>query len=350
MGHQISGPYPWEGFEYPPATVAWNRRDVLLFANSIGCTTSSGLHFLYENHALFSPFPTYPTVLTFKHTHASTIPFQQHFDTYVNAPIPGVPRLDSTRVVDGGRSLRILNQIPATSEGRRFEVRTRVLGVWDKGKGNGTVVELQHRIWELKERDGRLWEEVEYCRMSETAFYLGQGGWGGPRAPPNPPTSRSAAFPNSPPAMTLTHYIPSTAHLLYRLNGDYNPLHASTTTGVTVGFEGAIMHGLYSWNVTSSLILEKLSNAMPGHLREFEAQFTSPVRPGEKLEIQVWVEKGRLGERTERGGWREIRFLVKTCEKGKKNPGVICLSNGRAVMKITGSAIGSAPCELKSSM
>jgi hypothetical protein len=37
---------PGAGFEYPAKEVSWLKRDVLLFANSIGCTTDE-LHFLY---------------------------------------------------------------------------------------------------------------------------------------------------------------------------------------------------------------------------------------------------------------------------------------------------------------
>ena len=37
---------PGAGFEYPPQEVSWLKRDVLLFANSIGVTADE-LHFLY---------------------------------------------------------------------------------------------------------------------------------------------------------------------------------------------------------------------------------------------------------------------------------------------------------------
>lgn len=37
---------PGVGFEYEPQEVSWTKRDVLLFANSIGCTVDE-LHFLY---------------------------------------------------------------------------------------------------------------------------------------------------------------------------------------------------------------------------------------------------------------------------------------------------------------
>jgi peroxisomal enoyl-CoA hydratase 2 len=71
---------PGAGFEYPPKEVSWLKRDVLLFANSIGCTDDE-LHFLYvplpysqapylqflitkqELHPNFSVFPTYPIIL-----------------------------------------------------------------------------------------------------------------------------------------------------------------------------------------------------------------------------------------------------------------------------------------------
>jgi hypothetical protein len=50
------------GFEYKPTAVSWLKRDVLLFANSIGCTVDE-LHFLYELDSGFSVFPTYPIIL-----------------------------------------------------------------------------------------------------------------------------------------------------------------------------------------------------------------------------------------------------------------------------------------------
>lgn len=37
---------PGAGHEYAPYPVSWFKRDVLLFANSIGCTVDE-LHFLY---------------------------------------------------------------------------------------------------------------------------------------------------------------------------------------------------------------------------------------------------------------------------------------------------------------
>lgn len=42
---------PGVGFEFPSYEVSWMKRDLLLFATSIGATYPEELHFLYVSHA-----------------------------------------------------------------------------------------------------------------------------------------------------------------------------------------------------------------------------------------------------------------------------------------------------------
>lgn len=42
---------PGAGHEFPSQEVTWLKRDVLLFANSIGCTADE-LHFLYVSRPI----------------------------------------------------------------------------------------------------------------------------------------------------------------------------------------------------------------------------------------------------------------------------------------------------------
>lgn len=162
---------PGAGFEHPPTEVSWLKRDVLLFAASIGCTVDE-LHFLYELHPSFTPFPTYPVILPFKGTTQEVIDFYAA-SAKSSGGIPGVPKLDARRVVDGERKMEFRKALPPTSAGKSFELRTKVLGVYDKGKP-GTVVETEQC---LVERDSG---EI-YSRAVGSAFYVGQGGWGGPK-------------------------------------------------------------------------------------------------------------------------------------------------------------------------
>jgi peroxisomal enoyl-CoA hydratase 2 len=90
-----------------------------------------------------------------------------------SAPIPGVPELDSRRVVDGERRLTFLKPLPSSSQGRKFELRNKVIGVYDKGKP-GTVVETEQSL--VDKETGQV-----YSKAVAMAFFVGQGNWGGPK-------------------------------------------------------------------------------------------------------------------------------------------------------------------------
>ncbi|KAL3465618.1 HotDog domain-containing protein [Aspergillus heterothallicus] len=296
---------PGAGHEFPAKEVSWLKRDVLLFANSIGAT-SNELHFLYELHPNFSVFPTYPIILPFKLTDQEVTDF---YARSKSTPIPGVPNFDARRVVDGQRKITVFKQLPTSSAGRKFELRSKVVGVYDKGKAS--VVETEQSI--VDAANGEV-----YSTVTGSAFYVGQGGWGGPKGPatPNypPPAGRKPDAVNE--IVTTTE----TAQL-YRLNGDYNPLHATPEPGQKMGFGGVIIHGLYSWNATAHVVLEAFGGSDPANFREFQARFASPVRPGDKLITELW----RTGK--SENGFDEILFVTKN-QKGQ-----VVLSNGRALIK-----------------
>lgn len=109
--------------------------------------------------------------------------------------------------------------------------------------------------------------------------------------------------------------------LLYRINGDYNPLHADPTIGGTMGFPGAILHGLCTWNVTAHAVLKELGGSEASRLKMFQARFASPVMPGDKLIVDMW----KTGQ-TEADGSEEVVFVTRV-EGGK-----VVLSNGRALL------------------
>ncbi|KAJ4290643.1 hypothetical protein N0V88_006390 [Collariella sp. IMI 366227] len=304
---------PGVGFEYPAKEVSWTKRDALLFANSIGATANE-LHFLYELDPNFAVFPTYPLILTFKGTSQDVIDF---YAAEKAVAIPGVPEFDATRVVDGQRLLQSFKPLPPSSAGKKFEIRTKVLGVYDKGRP-GTVVDTQTDLVEASTNE-------LYTRVITSSFYVAQGNWGGPKSPAtvNFPTPKD----RNPDVVFENQTTPETS-LLYRLNGDYNPLHAHPAPGKKMGFGGVIIHGLYSWNWAAHGLLEHLGGSDPANLKEYQARFASPVRPGDKLVASAW----RTGQT--QGEWEEVRFEVKI-EGGK-----VCLSNGRALMKCVAPAKG----------
>ncbi|KAI7783131.1 peroxisomal dehydratase [Diaporthe eres] len=301
---------PGVGFEYPPQPVEWLKRDALLFANSIGCTAEE-LHFLFELHPDFAVFPTYPVILPFKGATQEVIDF---YAAQKAVKIPGVPDFDLTRVVDGQRMLQFFKALPASSEGKKFEIRQKVIGVYDKGRP-GSVLETQTDLVDATTGEA-------YSRAIGSAFFVGQGNWGGPKGPATvnfpPPKGKQ-------PDVTFEDQTTKQTALLYRLNGDYNPLHATPEPGKKMGFGGEIIHGLYSFNSTAHGLLKHVAGSDPKNLKEFQARFASPVKPGDKLVTSVW-KTGDIKD-----GWEEVRFETKV--EGKK----VCLSNGRALVKAVGS-------------
>ena len=229
--------------------------------------------------------------------------------------IPGVPDFDFKRVVDGQRKIEFVKPLPTTSAGKKFELRQKVIGVYDKGRP-GSVLETTTDVVDAS--NGEV-----YTRLNSSAFFVGQGNWGGPKGPATqnfpPPKGKQ-------PDAVLEHQTNKESALLYRLNGDYNPLHATPEPGQKMGFGGAIMHGLYSWNSTCHAILKALGGSDPANIKEYQARFASPVKPADKLVTSVW----KTGEKN--GQWEEVRFVTKV-EGGK-----VCLSNGRALMKCVSEA------------
>ncbi|KAL4913342.1 HotDog domain-containing protein [Aspergillus aurantiobrunneus] len=296
---------PGVGHQYPAKEVSWLKRDVLLFANSIGAT-SKELHFLFELHPDFAVFPTYPIVLPFKLTDQEVTDFYARSQ---GSPIPGVPNFDTRRVVDGQRKITVFKQLPTSSAGRKFELRSKVVGVYDKGKAS--VVETEQSI--VDAQSGEV-----YSTVNGSGFFVGQGGWGGPKGPATPNYQPPQKKPDAVRELQTTA---ETAQL-YRLNGDYNPLHATPEPGQKMGFGGVIIHGLYSWNATAHVVLEAVGGSDPRNFREFQARFASPVKPGDKLVTEIW----RTGELVD--GFEEIRFVTKN-QKGQ-----VVLSNGRALIRV----------------
>lgn len=213
-------------------------------------------------------------------------------------------------MVDGERQIYFYKTLPTTSAGRKFEIRRKVLGVYDKGKP-GTVIETQSDLVDADSGD-------VYSRVVGAGFFVGQGGWGGPKG------EKAESFnpPDREADVTYEHQIEaSTAHL-YRLNGDYNPLHAEPTAGKAMGFGGAIMHGLYSWNTTAHGLLKTLGGSDAANIKEFAARFASPVKPGDKLVTKIW----KLGSK-DSDGFEDVRFVTQI------QGGKVCLSNGRAKIR-----------------
>ncbi|ODQ77315.1 hypothetical protein BABINDRAFT_10217 [Babjeviella inositovora NRRL Y-12698] len=72
---------------------------------------------------------------------------------------------------------------------------------------------------------------------------------------------------------------------LYRLSGDYNPLHIDPGFAKGGNFDKPILHGLCSFGVSAKALVDKF-----GNFEEAKLRFTSVVYPGETLKVEAWKE------------------------------------------------------------
>ncbi|KAF2821736.1 Thioesterase/thiol ester dehydrase-isomerase [Ophiobolus disseminans] len=294
------------GHELPVVKVGYLRRDVLLFAASIGVEKEE-LHFLYELHPSFAVFPTFASNLAFKRTSQDVFDFIERMIAS-NAPVPGTPPFDPQRSVDGERGLEIVNPLPVDPSGLDLEIRGKVIGVYDKG-GN-MILEGENTLVDANTRK-------EYVKFTNMAFGIGQGGYGGPKGP----TRKGHPAPDRKPDAVHVYKTSAAQALLYRLNGDYNPLHADEEFGKRAGFKGSIMQGLGSWNIAAHGILLRLGKSDPSRFKSITARFANVVYPGETLETRMWAMAGKDGN-------IHVVFQTVIQEDGR-----IALSNGLCVLK-----------------
>ncbi|GGM85913.1 MaoC/PaaZ C-terminal domain-containing protein [Streptomyces fuscichromogenes] len=245
--------------------INWERRDVLLYHLGIGAgrpaTDPDELRYTLETrlHVL----PSFATVA------GAGSP-----GVISGLAMPGID-VDLARVLHGGQSLTLHRPIPT---GGTATATGRIAAVYDKGKAAVLVMRT-----EVADADGRLWTN------DAQIFVRGEGGWGGDRGP-----STRAEPPTGEPDRTVERPVREDQALLYRLSGDYNPLHADPDFAKRAGFDRPILHGLCTYGITLKAVVDTLLAGDVGRVRSYTTRFAGVVYPGETLRIRMWRGDGQV--------------------------------------------------------
>jgi acyl dehydratase len=78
--------------------------------------------------------------------------------------------------------------------------------------------------------------------------------------------------------------------LLFRLNGDRNPLHADPGTARRAGFNVPILHGLCTYGIACHAILKTICEYDDTLIVGFDARLSSPVMPGDTIRTDMWQD------------------------------------------------------------
>ncbi|KAI8922376.1 hypothetical protein PhCBS80983_g01495 [Powellomyces hirtus] len=274
------------GFKYPVDKVEYNRRDLLIYAAGLNLTD---LKFTYELDKGFSAFPTYPLVLPLrgKGHDVNSYAERSKMDN-----VPGMPAIDLNRLVHGEQYFELLAPLPAEGE---FDLESTLVGVFDAGKGM-----IMDRETIMKDRAGK-----PLAKMISSAFVIGYGGFGGPRKPKG---ENVVDTPTTQPDAVDETKTTANQALIYRLSGDYNPLHADPRFGKKLGMKGAFLHGLCTFGISAAAVLRHFGNNDPAAFKSIYGRFASPVYPGETLQTLMWKV-------AEKDGVTTIAFTTKAKER-----------------------------------
>ncbi|MEU5216341.1 MaoC/PaaZ C-terminal domain-containing protein [Streptomyces sp. NPDC020807] len=246
------------------AEISWDHKDVQLYHLGLGAgvpaTDPDELRYTLESrlHVL----PSFATVAGAGMAVAGGL------------SAPGVD-VDLAAVLHGGQTVTLHRPLPVSG---RAVSTSRVAAVYDKGKAAVLVLRT-----EASDDDGPLWTN------DAQIFVRGEGGWGGDRGP-----SERLPLPERAPDATVERPIREEQALLYRLSGDWNPLHADPEFAKLAGFDRPILHGLCSYGMTLKAVVDTLLGGDVTRVRSYRTRFAGIVFPGETLRVRMWAEEGRV--------------------------------------------------------
>ncbi|MEW1690766.1 MaoC/PaaZ C-terminal domain-containing protein [Streptomyces sp. NPDC091265] len=253
-----------------PTAISWDHKDVQLYHLGLGAGAVPGR----------PDAATDPDEL--RYTLESRLHVLPSFATVAGGGLavvgglsaPGID-VDLAAVLHGGQSVRLHRPIPV--KGNAVST-SRVAAVYDKGKAAVLVLRT-----EAADEDGPLWTN------DSQIFVRGEGGFGGERGP-----SERLALPDREPDRVVERPVRADQALLYRLSGDWNPLHADPEFAKLAGFDRPILHGLCTYGMTLKAVTDTLLDGDVARIGAYRTRFTGVVFPGETLRIRMWAGDGRV--------------------------------------------------------
>ncbi|MFD9791194.1 MaoC/PaaZ C-terminal domain-containing protein [Streptomyces sp. NPDC059070] len=245
-------------------TIAWDHKDIQLYHLGIGAgvpaTDPDELRYTLESrlHVL----PSFATVAG------------AGMGVVGGLSAPGI-EIDLAAVLHGAQAVTLHRPIPVRGEALST---SKVAAVYDKGKAAVLVLRT-----EAADADGPLWTS------DAQIFVRGEGGFGGERGP-----SGRTEQPDRAPDHVVERPVREDQALLYRLSGDWNPLHADPSFAELAGFDRPILHGLCTYGITLKAVVDTLLGGEVARVRSYTTRFTGVVFPGETLRVRMWAGEGRV--------------------------------------------------------
>ena len=243
--------------------ISYSDKDSILYSLGVGLGNDpmnmAELRYVYENSQVALP--------------SMATNFQYHSPLLLRANINFI------LVVHGEQKLSFTNPLPVSGD---FISNAKVIGCYDKGPGKGAIIDVETTI-NLKK------DNTEICKLVSTTFARGDGGFGGPESPKN-----EMFKPEGDPDVVHEIKTKPDQALIFRLSGDYNPLHSDPNFAKTAGFKKPILHGMCTYGIACRSLVESVCEGDAKRLKKFDCRFSSPVYPGETIVTEIWKDGSKV--------------------------------------------------------
>jgi len=182
--------------------------------------------------------------------------------------------IDWVKLLHGEHYYEILSPLPV--EGK-LTAKHRVVAVQDKGEGKGAVVTY---LKEIFDESGKLLANIE-----QSNFLRGDGGCGSFGEPP----AERPLVPEREPDVTYEIKTSRRAALIYRLSGDYNPVHADPEVARKGGgFREPWLAGMCSMGMATRAAITTFCDNDPDRIKSMYVRFKNVAYPGETMRYEFY--------------------------------------------------------------
>uniref|UniRef100_M3XP30 Hydroxysteroid dehydrogenase 4 n=1 Tax=Mustela putorius furo TaxID=9669 RepID=M3XP30_MUSPF len=246
----------------PSFSSAYTELETIMYALGVGASIKEpkDMKFIYEGSTDFSCLPTFGVIIAQKPIVGGEL-----------SEIPGLS-VNLEKVLHGEQYLELYKPLPRAGN---LKCEGVIADVLDKGSGLVVLVDGNSLLL--------MYNFVEYI-LSNSHFFGSEKNVNKQKV--------TVKVPSSPAGFSGRISSPQAA--LYRLSGDWNPLHIDPNFAGFAGFDKPILHGLCTFGFSARHVLKQFADNDVSRFKAIKVRFAKPVYPGQTLQTEMWKEGNRI--------------------------------------------------------